>query len=240
MKRREYKFLIHKEKLTAFRKAIAPYLQLDKYSARKSDHRYTVRSIYYDTRQLEFYREKIEGIKIRKKIRVRGYDGRDDHQYLFLEIKRKENDRIFKNRSRVQFNKSDSLKDLVERTHSKQDEKNEEDAARFFYNVARYNLHPTVLVTYDREAYFCRYRSGLRLTIDQELRSKPMPAFADLFDESSLNYVMPNHAILEIKFYRGLPSWLQKVITQFNLSRQAISKYTTCLDYARHHQQMIR
>ncbi len=240
MKRREYKFLIHKEKLPAFRKVIAPYLELDKFSAQKSDHRYTVRSIYYDTHNLGFYREKIEGIKIRKKIRVRGYDQQNDHEYLFLEIKRKENDRIFKNRSRVKFKDRDSLQDISDRANSKKDTSNKEDAARFFYNVARFNLHPTVLVTYDREAYFCRFRSGLRVTIDQELRSKAMPAFSDLFEDDALNYVMPNHAILEVKFYRGLPSWLQKVITQFDLSRQAISKYTTCIDYARNHQQMIR
>ena len=56
------------------RRALKPYIRLDNFAAKTSSGEYTVRSIYFDTRNMDFYHEKIEGLRVRKKIRVRGYN----------------------------------------------------------------------------------------------------------------------------------------------------------------------
>jgi hypothetical protein len=55
---------------------------------------YGVWSVYYDTRQLRFYWEKIEGLRFRRKLRVRHYGDRfgvTEDTPVFVEIKQRVN-----------------------------------------------------------------------------------------------------------------------------------------------------
>ncbi len=71
--RLEYKYLVPRERLDALRAQMRPYLRADGFTAKTSANKgYTVRSIYFDTAEMDGYLEKIEGIGVRKKIRVRG------------------------------------------------------------------------------------------------------------------------------------------------------------------------
>ena len=87
--RKEYKYLVPNDLLPDLRRALKPFLSLDDFAMQRDKKEYTVRSIYYDTKTLEFYFEKIEGYKIRKKIRIRGYNQLLGEKVVFLEIKRK-------------------------------------------------------------------------------------------------------------------------------------------------------
>ena len=86
------------------------------------------------------------------------------------------------------------------------------------------------MVTYEREAFYSKHDSTLRITFDKNLRSKPLPKISELFDDTLLKYSMPGNFILELKFFNGFPTWLQKIVKRFELSRRAISKYTICVD----------
>ena len=99
--RREYKYLISYNDIDRLRKRIIPYVDVDNFAA--EGNQYTVRSIYFDTSSLKYYNEKIEGIKIRKKIRVRGYNQKADESVVFLEIKRKNENIVNKNRSALKY-----------------------------------------------------------------------------------------------------------------------------------------
>jgi hypothetical protein len=113
----------------------------------------------------------------------------------------------------------------------------QKDASNFFYFYKLKNYSPVVLVTYDREAYYSKNDSTLRITFDKNLRSMPLPKTSNLFEDLKLKSAMPKNFILEIKFFSGFPDWLQKILQRFELRREAISKYTISVDI---HQELKR
>ena len=107
--RLEYKYLVPINRLAEFKKELLPYVDIDdKFNANEE---YKVRSIYFDTTDLRFYREKIEGLKIRKKLRIRGYNELENKNLVFLEIKRKNEGFVNKNRAPLHYS---NLSDFLE------------------------------------------------------------------------------------------------------------------------------
>ncbi len=70
----EFKYIVPVSRMDQLREAIRPYVELDPYADMMENHEYTVRSVYFDTSRFDYYYEKIDGYKIRKKIRIRGYN----------------------------------------------------------------------------------------------------------------------------------------------------------------------
>jgi hypothetical protein len=232
--RLEYKFRIPLNKLDELRDAVRPFVYIDEYAAKESNKQYTVKSIYYDSMRLDDYRDKLAGLKIRKKLRIRGYNDCNSDSVAFLEIKRKYENHISKNRAPVLYSNLNLLLDSADYEKYLLKKKNfldaKNDASKFFYILKSKNYSPVVLVSYDREAFYSKHDSTLRITFDKNLRSKPLAQISELYDDSLLKLAMPGSFILEIKFYNGFPVWLQKIIRRFELGRRAISKYTICVD----------
>lgn len=232
--RLEYKFLVSLERLDELREAILPFVFIDEYADREIDKEYTVKSIYFDTMRLDDYRDKLAGIKIRKKLRIRGYNLRNSESTVFLEVKRKYENHIYKNRAPLYYSNLDLLLSTADCEKYLLKKKNfldsKSDASKFFYLFKTKNYSPVTLVTYEREAFYSKHDSTLRITFDKNLRSKPLPQTSELYDDISLKYSMPGNFILELKFFSGFPTWLQKIIRRFEISRRAISKYTISVD----------
>jgi hypothetical protein len=231
--RYEFKYLVPVALLQDLRQAIAPFVDLDRYT-RKDSGDYTIHTIYFDTSSLDYYREKVAGIEIRKKVRVRAYNEPRRDAPVFLEIKRKKNLFIAKNRARLLYRYLDRLflSGDVERYvgPSAVACPDREDARRFFYHIYRYSLRPIVLIHYEREAFFRKFDPSVRITLDKHLRSSPFPTLADLFAEDHDRPSLSEHFVLEVKFYKGIPDWLKDILGYFDLKREAISKYCLCLE----------
>lgn len=229
----EFKYLVPAADLADLRQAIAPFVEIDRH-ARDESNDYTVHSVYFDSPALDYYHEKMAGIKIRKKVRVRGYNEPRSDSPIFIEIKRKNNMAISKNRAWFPHH---HLKALFASGHVERyiepcasDPRDLEDARRFFYHVYRYSLRPVILIHYEREAFFRKFDPSVRITFDKNLRSNPFPALGDLFCENKVTPSLLGYFILEVKFYQGIPSWLKTILEDFGLEREAVSKYTICLD----------
>jgi len=230
--RREYKYLVPHKDIDRLRKRILPFVNVDGFA--EEGNQYTVRSIYFDSSSLKYYNEKVDGIKIRKKLRIRGYNKQGAESIVFLEIKRKIENHINKNRSALKYyNLNDLLttKDLESYCLTENGFENSiEDGEKFLHNVHKNSLKPIVLIVYEREAYFSKFDTGLRVTFDKNLRYFLFPSLDKLYTEEDLKYTMPKYFIFEIKFLRGFPGWLQSILRDLNISRMALSKYTMCLD----------
>ncbi len=231
----EYKYLVPNSLLDAIRSEIRPYLDRDRFAEKKASNEYTVRSVYYDTPKLDCYYEKSAGLQVRRKFRIRGYDRPREDSLVFLEIKKKNSAFIEKHRAPLRLKDLDSL--FCSREIDKYiitfggTEREKNDAARFLYHYYRQGLRPTVLVVYDREAFFGRFDTSLRLTFDKNLRGAIFPSLCMLYDEEPLEPAMSQHFILEVKFFRStLPAWVLSMITRYELPRMALSKYSICLD----------
>jgi hypothetical protein len=229
----EFKYLVPAALLTDLRRAIAPFVEADPH-ARDQAGRYTVHSIYFDTRGFDYYDEKLSGLKNRKKVRVRGYDEQKAGSPVVLEIKRKNGMAVTKSRAWLPYSSLEALFAAgdVERyvgPHAR-DPEELEDARRFFYHVHRRGLRPVILIHYEREAFFYRFDPTVRITFDKNLRSAPSPALADLFGEGRALPSLSGRFVLELKLQQGIPSWLKSILENFGLERTSVSKYTICLD----------
>lgn len=232
--RNEFKYIVPESKMDLLRQLIMPFVNVDKFAGADGNNQYTVRSIYFDTPRYDYYFEKVEGIKNRKKLRIRGYNEKDMEKIVFLEIKRKYDTPIMKYRAPVVFR--DAL-EIFEETklnghiiNNHQFPKGAESSKRFFYQMYSKNLRPVVLVIYEREAYMCKFDETIRITFDKNLRSVAYPAIDDLYTEIDAQRSLLNSFILEVKFNNHFPSWLFPTIAQLGLRKQSASKYCISMD----------
>jgi len=233
MERIENKYLLPAPRVESLRDALSPYLRWDKYSEEREDKNYTVKSIYFDTSRLDFYQEKLSGLKRRKKLRIRGYNEPSPESQVFLEIKRKNGQLISKNRAPLLYR---HLSDLMLENGVEAyilpdcDGQNMSNARGFLFYMRTMHLIPTIKIFYEREAHYARTNPYMRITLDSNLRSSLQVGLGKLFEDRNMIYALPNLTILEIKTSGGYPDWLQKILARFDLQLQAVSKYTNCMD----------
>jgi SPX domain protein involved in polyphosphate accumulation len=233
----ELKYYIHPHEMDLVRCLIEPFMHIDKYANGHRDGRYIVRSIYFDTPSMRFYHEKEAGTKIRRKLRVRTYNQYEPDSVSFLEIKRKNNNAIIKERVRMPWLDAMTLLNYSNNcagpkvlsklalTHASAASVN-----RFISMMSLMSLRPVVLVVYDREAYVGNENSRVRVTFDCDVRSAINPKLEDIFENRDLRHLTNRRQILEVKFDGVMPAWLRPVTSHLDRSHQAISKYCHGID----------
>jgi len=237
IKRYEIKHYVDLEQMPRIREYLTPYIKLDPYSRVRKDGNYTVRSVYFDSASLDFYYEKMDGLKIRKKLRVRTYNEQDSINIAFLEIKRRYEKVIVKERLKIPLDSMERicidrekpngqvLSDEFRSSSRYLNIGNNHVLDKFLYNLDHKDLRPTLLVTYEREAYIGIMDEKVRVTFDKNVRSQIFPSMDDIFSEDDLTYVTDGLAIVEFKFDNYMPTWLRKAAYQLNIRAQSISKY---------------
>jgi hypothetical protein len=218
------------------RQIVLPFMDQDSYARQSPDGAYTVRSIYFETANFDYYHEKINGTPNRKKIRIRGYNQAEAGSTVFLEIKRKYQTPTQKYRAPLGFEDAKAVfrgRPVSGYVHnSPRYPDAQTNARRFFYHVYNQQLRPSVLVVYEREAYQEKYPTAndLRITFDRELRSAAYPALDELYSESGTKPAMPGYFVLEIKFNQYFPAWILPILDNLALKKQAVSKYIICIE----------
>jgi SPX domain protein involved in polyphosphate accumulation len=227
--RLEYKYLVPLRSMDRLRNDLLKYLDYDEYAAARPDKEYTVRSIYLDTHDYKCYYEKLDGLHTRKKFRIRGYNTQDENNQIFFEIKRKNDNFISKSRAGMYYQ---DLHEVLKNTMNAPNliERGEDDFEYFYYYYQLRHLEPKVLVVYDREPFECKFGSKLRITFDKNLRSKSVDNYLYLYDESNLRNVYRTEFVFEVKFFQVLPQWINRVLGKYDLTRLAVSKYTSSID----------
>ncbi len=231
--RYEFKYLVPSEQYAALRAALQPFLLADRFAEQMPNGRYTVRSIYFDTPDFEMYHTKVDGIAHRLKVRLRGYNIGDDNSTVFMEIKRKYEGPILKNRSDAPFGVVKSLFAGGSFDELAPQIRNPENARRFFYQVLSRNLRPVVNVIYEREPFVGKTidpENDFRVTFDLQLRGQAYLSVDELFKEVGPQYVYPGFFILEVKFNRFCPAWVKPIMESFQLRKEPASKYVGCID----------
>jgi hypothetical protein len=232
-KRFEFKYLVPEDKLDTLRNEILPFLLIDHFASDTGRNEYTVRSLYYDTMNFESYFEKIEGIRSRKKFRIRGYNQRTEESRVFLEIKNKDNNSVYKNRASLLFNSIEQFlqsESLDRYSESSIQNGGKSDAERFMFYFRSIHLRPIVLIAYEREAYLGKYDNSLRVTFDKNLRSRIYADITELYSDENFKPAVEGFFILEFKFYENVPAWFKFITKKYNLNKRALSKYTMSVD----------
>ncbi|MBZ0265936.1 polyphosphate polymerase domain-containing protein [bacterium] len=233
--RKEYKYYVPLENLEEIKKRVTAYMVHDPFCLGRSENRYPVRSIYFDTRNLLFYFEKMAGQKIRKKLRVRTYDTKIDRATVYLEIKRKRDEYIVKERVRLSWEEWENFggaqKDEIDTDlFGGYDWQDRIVRERFIYLLHRLSLREKALIAYEREAFHDPVNPDLRITFDYNVRSLLNPARSDLFTDMNTRTFGNPFFILEIKFSLTLPRWVRQLLKDFRLQNESISKYCLGVD----------
>ncbi len=240
LERFELKYTIPWEMVGPVSRFIEPYCSLDEYSEFSPDRFYIVNSLYFDSPQFHFLKNKENGCLERFNMRIRSYGAEPGPPY-FLEIKHKRRDIIKKYRGKT-F--ETDIKSIVDVKHifpdgKKHIDKNEKNLNFFRRLHYVYGAEPKVLVQYRRKAYFSNYDEYARVTFDIGLRSMeatdsylPHPVEHQMLHADYENvFDTGTNVILELKCYTAfVPLWMMDLIRTFNLKQRGFSKYQTCLN----------
>ena len=222
----ELKYVVTHDAMRAFERDLEGYTRRD---AHDTDPRgYEVESVYWDSPELTFFWEKIDGQKFRRKLRSRRYGAGSESG--FVEIKQRTDRTVQKRRMRAPLAEVgrffDGLEDGGEAAFAPEDPVLQE--ALFLRSY--YNLHPIAAVRYRRKAYFGLFERDLRITFDTGLAfgTHAIDIAGEVDCDRSL--LDPRLAILEIKFDERAPLWLVRLVESHGLELVRFSKYCAAVD----------
>lgn len=221
--RYEIKYLVPRDQIRALRDEIAARMDPDSHGA---DGGYGVWSTYYDTRDLRFYWEKIEGLKFRRKLRMRHYGDRTtvgDDTEVQVEIKQRVNRVTQKRRVAMPYRLARELCDgrrMVQ--HDPADRAFVEEVLEL---VSLLDLRPVAMTGYQREAFVGRDAdAGLRVTMDHRVRGRDRDF--DFAAEAENRLIVPARlSVVEFKANERVPYWLTDLAARMNMSVVRVSKY---------------
>ncbi len=227
----ELKYLVPLKTAYVFRQALRAFLTPDDHG--DNGGRYALASLYYDGPDLRFYHEKLDGINVRRKLRIRRYESSEpltETTLVFVEIKQRVNRVTQKRRIVLPYRAALRLcNERIIPAHAPQD-------ARVLNEIEwmlwQYNLRPVSIVRYARQAFIgSAYDPGLRVTFDTDLTFQvrhlqldERPAGQPLFPTG--------WAIIEIKVNERMPYWLTELVAAHNLNLVRVSKYCRSIELA--------
>ncbi|TDQ52894.1 polyphosphate polymerase domain-containing protein [Actinorugispora endophytica] len=226
--RYEIKYLVDAAAVPVLRDEIAARMSADSNGDRGA---YGVWSLYYDTSRLRFYWEKIEGLKFRRKLRVRHYGDRSgvgEGTPVFVEIKQRVNRVTQKRRVALPYRLARELCD--QRTMVEHDPRDRALVEEILDLLIRLDLRPSAMTGYQREAFVGSDADiGLRVTMDHRVRGRDRDF--DLGAESENRFIIPpDRSVLEVKANERVPYWLTDLTARHNLQVQRVSKYCQAIE----------
>ena len=223
--RYELKYRIRESKARAIAQYVQSYIPADQYSRKNPGLEYPISSLYFDSQELQLCKETIEEKVNRFKLRIRCYD--DNPQTpCFVEIKRRLNSVILKDRARLQ---KEMLKSVIQDLCVPDSlyEKDKKILRQFQFYLRTLCARPLVLVRYKRQAFEGDSRNRVRVTLDREMSFKAVDRPVLTMNGEGWRRIPMDFVILEIKFTNHYPLWLSDMVKCFDLKQTAMSKYVS-------------
>lgn len=237
--RYEIKYLVAESDVPALREQLKSRMYTDPLSPSGG---YRVESLYFDSPDLRCYQEKIEGLKFRRKYRIRTYgDGvLTPESMVAVEIKQRVNKVTQKRRLDLPFFHALALGDSTGGAVGAEVDvdklleispENQHALIREMASFAKnYRLRPIATTTYRREAYVgVDTESGARVTIDHGVagRDRDFLLGQELDDRPTVDQQL---AVVEIKCDERVPFWLTDMTAQLQMSVIRMSKYCETIE----------
>jgi len=228
--RYELKYVIHASRIPALVDDLLYFMEPDAHG--DGDGFYRVTSLYYDSPDLAMYRSKIEGLKFRRKLRVRIYPGDDIRSVTkaFAEIKQRYNRTVQKKRVTLPLADAEALAAGDFDPYDLEDPLDQAAASEMLYMVRAMQLKPRCIVSYRRRALVGgQYEPGMRLTFDAMLSGR---VYALKVNEDAQNHLfMPaDWLVMEVKVNERIPTWTTSVLARHQCRLQRVSKYCVALE----------
>lgn len=180
---------------------------------------YFIRSLYFDNYMDKALREKLDGISVREKFRIRFYNM--DDSLILLEKKSKHKGLTLKEQAALTKNQTEQI---IAGDYDFLAESDNPLLNDFFAKLEGECLRPKLIVDYTRQAYV--YAPGnVRVTFDYDIRSS---VFADDFFDNSVSAVpvpIPDTIIMEVKYDEFLPQIIADLLRLDGRQTASFSKY---------------
>jgi hypothetical protein len=219
--RHEWKHEINSADRLVLISRLSAVMKRDRHSI---DGAYRIRSIYFDTPEDKALREKIDGVNIREKFRIRFYNG--DTSFIVLEKKSKVNGLCAKESCRISAEEAQKIGDgdiqwmlSDERPLCKE----------LYSKMKSQRLAPKTIVDYTRDP-FVFAPGNVRVTIDYDIRTGMFRT--DFLNPETLTLPAgESPIILEVKWDEFLPDIIRDAVSIPGRRVSAFSKYEQCRIY---------
>ena len=219
--RHEWKHEISAADLFAIRSRLQAVATPDPHA---SDGTYRIRSLYFDSASDRALREKIDGVNLREKFRLRCYNG--DTSLIRLEKKSKRSGLGTKFSERLTAEETQRIIDgdidfMLDSPHSL--------VREFYCKMRSQGLRPKTIVDYTRQPFI--YGPGnVRVTFDYNIRTGL--TCTDFLNPDCVTVPAGNAPILlEVKWDEFLPDIIRAAVQTPGRRAAAFSKYAQCRIY---------
>lgn len=219
--RHEVKHEISNSDMLILRQRLRAVMSPDRYAI---NGQYEIRSLYFDTPDDKALREKLNGVGIREKYRIRLYN--HNPSVIHLERKFKQNGLGYKNVTALTETQVRAITsgDIGWMANSP------DEVLRGFYSRIRNEvLSPKVIVDYTREP-FVFAPGNVRVTLDYHIRTALR--CTDFLNPDCITIPVPESpCILEVKWDTFLPDVIRDAVQLGDRHATAYSKYAACRMY---------
>ena len=214
-KRYELKYLMDRRRRDAVLREMEPYMTPDEYGHS------SIRSIYYDTPDYRLIRDSLEKPVYKEKLRVRSYGPAGPEDPVFVELKKKYRDVVYKRRISLPQARAELC--LAKRNPLPDSQIGREIAYTLdFYQ----NLDPAMFLSYERDAFLERDGGDFRVTFDENIRCRQVELTLDS-DVWGTPILKPGQVLMELKASGSLPLWMVRILSRHKLFKTSFSKYGT-------------
>lgn len=218
-KRYEMKYMMTRRQRKNVLEAMLPYMKLDDFGHT------TIRNIYFDTDSYILVRRSIEKPVYKEKLRIRSYKQAQAQDKVFIELKKKYDDVVYKRRESL--SQMEALEWYVSDTPFPKATQigNEID---YFFQLYQ-TLKPKVFLSYEREAFYALDGSDFRVTFDENIlaRQEELSLSREVWGESLMDEDM---VLMEIKTSGGIPLWMTHMLAKEKIYKTSFSKYGTAYE----------
>jgi len=202
--------------------------------ANGDDGYYVNESLYFDSPRFDFFFHKLDGVKARKKVRIRRYGDRGPWEKVFVEIKSRRGPYIAK--SRFSMNPP-SLPLLVNPLQQALRPENLTPVEVGVYHevlslAELFQLRPVIFIHYTRRSFWAEGDERLRITFDQDLSYDTVShnCFSPL--ENTHPILGADQIVMEIKANGSVPLWILELLQEYECTMVRLSKYCLGLQAA--------
>ena len=212
--RYEIKYLITNSQRKTIMNAMSTYMKPDDYG------RSTICNVYYDTPDYYLIRRSLEKPVYKEKLRIRSYGTADSGDNVFIELKKKYQEVVYKRR--VSLPEREAMFYLGSDASGGLDGQigSEIDYFRFFYR----GLAPRVFISYDREAFYDREDDSFRVTFDENIQWRN-DGLSLTEPPHGYQILPPDTSLMEVKTSGSMPLWMTSVLSENRIFKTSFSKY---------------
>jgi hypothetical protein len=237
--RYELKYIIPTEYIEPITHFLMRHCSLDYHSQISPNSFYPVNSLYFDTPNYTFLKNRLYTKNPRFNMRARSY-GLTPKAPYFLEIKYKDSNVVNKYRSKIDDDEWSTMFTNPEYRTNEQGLSSEMINKELFYTTAlKYAATPKIFTQYKRRAFISEFDEYARVTMDIDMScyleenysltpdtTKLTPYDNETIYTKDTNRSIGSSVILELKCYpHQVPLWMLDLIKEFQLTRTSFSKY---------------